>query len=40
MRKRLFNLHTILEKRVLTDSTFVLKFERNGLEFVPVSISR
>ncbi|MDI9539316.1 MAG: FAD-binding oxidoreductase [Bacteroidota bacterium] len=35
MRKRLFNLHTILEKRVLTDSTFVLKFERNGLEFVP-----
>lgn len=35
MRKRAFNLHKILEKRFLTDSTFVLKMERGGLEFVP-----
>ncbi len=35
MLKRIFNLHTILEKRILTESTFVLKIERNGLEFVP-----
>jgi ferredoxin--NADP+ reductase len=34
MRKRSFNLHKIIEKRVLTDSTFVLRMERNGLEFV------
>lgn len=33
MQKRRFNLHTILEKRVLTESTFVLRLERNGLEF-------
>jgi ferredoxin--NADP+ reductase/benzoate/toluate 1,2-dioxygenase reductase subunit len=35
MRKRAFNLHKILEKRILTESTFVLKLERNNLEFVP-----
>lgn len=35
MRNRRFNLHIIQEKRVLTDSTFVLRMERNGLEFVP-----
>jgi len=34
MNRRPFNLHKILEKRELTDSTFVLKFERLGLEFV------
>jgi ferredoxin--NADP+ reductase/benzoate/toluate 1,2-dioxygenase reductase subunit len=34
MRKRSFNLHKIIEKRVLTDSTFVLRMERNGLDFV------
>lgn len=34
MRKRSFNLHKIIEKRDLTPSTFVLRMERNGLEFV------
>lgn len=34
MRKRAFNLHKILEKRILTESTFILKMERNNLEFV------
>lgn len=29
------NLHTIIEKRELTDSTFVLRVERNGLTFQP-----
>lgn len=27
--------HKVLEIRVLTDSTYVLRFERNGLEFIP-----
>jgi ferredoxin--NADP+ reductase/benzoate/toluate 1,2-dioxygenase reductase subunit len=35
MNRRPFNLHKILEKRELTDSTFVLRFERLGLEFKP-----
>jgi ferredoxin/flavodoxin---NADP+ reductase len=35
MLKRRFNLHKILEKRDLTDTTFVLKMERNNLEFIP-----
>ncbi len=30
-----FNLHKILEKRMLTDSAFILRFERNGMEFEP-----
>src|SRR5690554_8088660 len=34
MRKRSFNLQKIIEKRDLTPSTFVLRMERNGLEFV------
>jgi len=33
MRKGSFNLHTIIGKRVLTDSTFVLRMARNGLKF-------
>lgn len=33
MREKSFNLHKILDKRDLTDSTFVLRLERNGLEF-------
>ncbi|ASB50709.1 ferredoxin--NADP reductase [Alkalitalea saponilacus] len=35
MQKRSFNLHKITDKRDLTDSTFVLRMERNGLEFLP-----
>lgn len=35
METRQLNLHKILEKRMLTDSTFVLRFERNGMEFEP-----
>ena len=33
MERRPYNLHKILEKRELTDSTFVLQFERNGIQF-------
>ncbi len=33
MSRRPYQLHEILEKRVLTDSTFVLRFERKELEF-------
>jgi ferredoxin/flavodoxin---NADP+ reductase len=34
MSRTAFNLHTITERRDLTESTFVLRFERLGLEFV------
>lgn len=34
MGRSSFNLHTITERRDLTDSTFVLRFERGGLEFI------
>ncbi|SMO74405.1 ferredoxin--NADP+ reductase/benzoate/toluate 1,2-dioxygenase reductase subunit [Saccharicrinis carchari] len=34
IRKRM-NLHEILEVRNLTESTFILRFEKNGLEFTP-----
>ncbi|MBN2743234.1 ferredoxin--NADP+ reductase/benzoate/toluate 1,2-dioxygenase reductase subunit [Breznakibacter xylanolyticus] len=33
MERKLFKLHQILEKRELTESTFVLRFERLGLDF-------
>lgn len=33
MSKNSFNLHKILERRDLTDSTFILQFEKKGLVF-------
>ncbi|NLX73954.1 MAG: oxidoreductase [Bacteroidales bacterium] len=34
MQTRSFKLHTIIEKRVLTQATFILRMERKGIEFV------
>ena len=34
MQKRSFKLHEIIEKREITDSTFILRMEKNDLDFV------
>ena len=34
MNRRPYNLHEILEKRDLTDSAFILKFEKKDIEFM------